>query len=74
MVVFVSSSFCVALPSLQVLQFSLPTQDSCVDATSPESIERKKERKKERTKKRKMKSISPVEWVKKKRRARSASE
>ena len=70
MVVFVSSSFCVALPSLQVLQFSLPTQDSCVDATSPESIERKKERKK----KRKMKSISPVEWVKKKRRARSASE
>ena len=70
MVVFVSSSFCVALPSLQVLQFSLPTQDSCVDATSPESIERKKERKK----KRKKKSISPVERAKKKRKVITASE
>ena len=70
MVVFVSSSFCVALPLLQVLQFSLPTQDGCVDATSPESIERKKERKK----KRKKKSISPVERAKKKRKVITASE
>ena len=66
MVVFVSSSFCVALPLLQVLQFSLPTQDSCVDATSPESIERKKKRKK--------KSISPVGRAKKKRKVITASE
>ena len=37
MAVLVSSSFCVALPSSQVLQFSLPMQD--IEILSPESVD-----------------------------------